>query len=417
MFLLYVVIFSLFSVDWLSFKLGLLPRSFTWIPEFTAILLCFYIMYKSIKNRIYINVKYFIILFFFVFSVLLGFVLNYVESGVIISGLRIYLRYIPFFLLLAVFKMSEEKFLRLLKFIFLLACIQFPVVLYQRLIKYSDSASGDPMGGTLGANTSGTLSLLLLFVLSIYIAFYIKNKINIWQFTLGLFVLLLPTTLNETKITFVLLPFCFLIPMIVVKKESKQLQKVVFLILICVFSFSFLKLVYDIYAEKRWGYGISEFIHMEGRVDQYASHRLDPVFRTIDKMKEEPYKFIFGVGAGNASASVFGDSMSGKYALEMSGGEKVAAGAVVLFWEIGFVGVFFLAILYLLIILDAIKLSKKNNVYGTFALGMVTVSVILPSTMFYANILMVKIISTLFWLFAGVVVQQSLVYEEKPCVI
>ena len=111
----------------------------------------------------------------------------------------------------------------------LLAFMQLPVVVWQRFIKYAAIQGGDPMGGTLGHGTSGVLSLFLLIVLSFLVAFYLKKRIPFWFFIISLFIVFLPTTMNETKITFILLPLSLLIPAIFLKSQRRKISKIIFI--------------------------------------------------------------------------------------------------------------------------------------------------------------------------------------------
>ncbi len=405
--IIYAVILSLFSLNWLCFKLQLIPRYVTWFPELVSLLILPYIIFTAVRKKSFnFSFKYIVCILVFVLTMILSFILNSVSPGVMFSGMRIYLRYIPFFLLPAVWDISEKEFKRLLIFIFVLMCVQLPVVLYQRFIKYSSSLSGDPMGGTLGAFTSGVLSVLILLVLCVYIALYLKNRISFLPFIIGFFILFLPATMNETKITFVLLPFCFLIPSVVGKINLRKTARVFMLFLVMAVSMLVLKTVYDHFQVKRWGYGITTFMEKKNRLKNYADARLNPVYRTLEKISADPVFFLFGVGAGNASSSFSGEGMNGKYLQEMTQGRKVAAGVVILAWELGLVGLSTLFMLFLFILTDAIKLSKADNLYGALGLGMVSVTLMFGVTSLYFNLAQVKVINIVFWLFAGFVVRQ-----------
>lgn len=406
--IIYAVILSLFSLNWLCFKWQLIPRYVTWFPELVSLLILPYIIFTAVRKKSFnFSFKYIVCILVFILVMILSFILNSVSPGVMFSGMRIYLRYIPFFLLPAVWDISEKEFKRLLIFIFVLMCAQLPVVLYQRFIKYNTALSGDPMGGTLGANTSGVLSVLILLVLCVYVALYLKNRISFLPFIVGFFVVFLPTTMNETKITFALLPFCFLISSVIGKTDLRKMARILMLFLVMAVSLVVLKNIYDHFQMKRWEYGITTFMEQKGRLKHYADARLNPIYKTLDKISSDPVFFLFGVGAGNASSSFSGEAMSGKYLLEMSQGGRVVAGIVVLAWEIGFVGLFTGFVLFSFLIWDSLKLSQEDSLYGAVALGMVSVVLMFGVTSLYFNLVQVKVINILFWLFAGFVVRQA----------
>ncbi|MEW6428837.1 MAG: hypothetical protein AB1568_12480 [Thermodesulfobacteriota bacterium] len=405
--LLYLTILGLFSLDWLSFKLGIVPRYVTWFPELAALVILPYVIFTAVRKRAFhSHAKYLCCIFAFLLAIFLGFVANGVGSGVMFSGMRIYLRYIPFFLLPAVWDVTEKELKRLLLFIFGLMILQLPVVLYQRFVKYSASISGDPMGGTLGANTSGTLSVLILLVLAVYISMYLKNRISFVIFLLGFAMVLLPVTMNETKITFVLLPVCFLIPSMIGRVDAGKIGKIILLFVLLTSSMFAVKTVYDHFQTKRWGYGITDFFQNRKHVEKYADARLAPIVNTLKRIGGDPVFFLFGVGAGNASSSFTGEGMSGKYLQEMTKGWKVASGIVVLAWEIGFVGLFLGGVILLFLFFDARKLSREDSLFGALGLGMTSVTLMFAVASLYCNLVQAKVVNVLFWLVAGLVVQR-----------
>lgn len=410
---IYFLLLNLFSADWLVHKLNVLPSEVAWFPELASLCTVIYICFQAARKKVfYIKFKYLICIGLFLLSMLCGFILNNVGSGVMFAGMRTYLRYIPFFLLPAVWKISDQQFRGLLKFIFFLASLQLPVVIYQRFVKYSTSLSGDPMGGTLGASTSGVLSVFLLLCLALYIAFYLKDQIPFFKFIIGFSILLLPTTMNETKITFFLLPVCFILPLIFGKVNKKKIKKIMALFGVMVLALFSLKTIYDFFVVKRWGHGFVGFIQEEGRLQSYADMRLIPLVETLKRALSDPVFFFFGVGAGNASTS-FSAQMTGAYANTLVSLGIVLLGTIILLWEIGFAGIFILLICLFMVFRDAIKLSRKENMYGALGLAMVCMIPIYCVVAFYNNLVDAQVINIPFWLLAGFVAQQSSMISEK----
>lgn len=406
--LIYLVIINIFFADWLAFKLNFIPRYLTWFPEAASLVVLVYVFFQaSKKKRFGISSKYLLCLATFVLLMVVGFLLNGVSAGVIFSGMRIYLRFFPFFLLPAVWDISDKELFNLLKFLLFLSFIQLPVVLYQRFILYSTSISGDPMGGTLGANTSGTLSVLLLLVLAFYIACYLRDRVNFFQFFLGAMILLLPTAMNETKITFVLLPVCFVLPLMFGGIEKRKLWKVLLLFCFAGIALVSLKTIYDFFIVKRWGYGIVDFVQMEGRLAGYADMRLGPIMKTLEMAFDDPVFFFFGVGAGNASGS-FTAQMTGAYVKTFSSLGLVSLGVVLLLWEIGFAGISVITVCLTMVFFDALKLSKfGEGAERVIGLAMVSIIPIYCATSAYFNITQVLVINIPFWMLCGFVVKHA----------
>ena len=400
--LIYIALIDAFFADWLAFKLCLIPRYFTWLPEISSLLILIYIFYKiASKHKFDMPLKYLFCICAFVLLMMLGFLLNQVSSGVMFSGMRIYLRYIPFFLVPAVWDISDKEFENFLKFILAMAFLQLPVVLYQRFVKYSTSLSGDPMGGTLGAHTSGVLSIFLLMVLAFYIACYIRDRINFLQFAIGAIIIILPTTMNETKITFALLPVCFIIPLLFGGIEKKKIWKAIWLFCFAALALFTLKTIYDFFIIKRWGYGIVQFAEMKGRLEGYADARWIPIIKTFEMALKDPIFFFFGVGAGNASAS-FTTQMTGAYVRAFNSLGLVSLGIILLFWEVGFSGTAVITIWLIMLFFDALKLKQSGDaIQGDVGLAMLSIIPIYCVTSAYFNTIQVVVINIPFWLLCG----------------
>ena len=94
-----------------------------------------------------------------------------------------------------------EKYIQ--KFIFIFLIIQIPVTLYQFVI----FGAGDQVGGTMGNGNSGVLTLTTILMVYVRIK-YLRTTIGIKAYYNALF--LLPLFVNETKISFILIPLMFL---------------------------------------------------------------------------------------------------------------------------------------------------------------------------------------------------------------
>ncbi len=402
-FLLYFTFLNVFFADWLAFKIKVIPRIFTWVPEFASIIITLYILFKwSTEKRFDCSIKYVFLVVFLFITILCGFLLNGVSSGVMISGMRIYLRYFPFFFLPAVWDIDSKQLLGLSKFILFLALLQLPIVIYQRFFKYKYFLSGDMMGGSLGANTSGVLSILLLLIVAACISFYVKEHIEGLKFAACLFALFIPTTMNETKVVLFLLPVPFLAPILFSKILFDKTGKVLALLLLLVTSVMVFRFVYDYFILDRWGYGILTFMTKEGRFEGYMNMRLVPIIKTFDTAFNDVLFFIFGAGAGNASFT-FSPMFTGEAASKIRAAGFIDLGIITLIWELGFLGTTILLLILALLFLDAIKLASRKDVYGAIGLSMLAIIPIYTISLSYFNNFGIVIISMLFWLMSGVV--------------
>ena len=109
-FLLIVTFISLFSVDYLANNLQVIPQKLFLLPEGMAAAAMIIVVLAGISRRqLDMAPKYAIFLAWFILTVAAGLILNHVDSLVAISGFRIYLKSLPFFLLPLVYSFSDRQ--------------------------------------------------------------------------------------------------------------------------------------------------------------------------------------------------------------------------------------------------------------------------------------------------------------------
>ena len=411
-YLLYFLISGLFILDWLFFAYGIGVRQMTWIPEFISIIIAVLIPFRTaVSKESHLPIKYIFLLIIYLAHIITGFLLNDVSGWTMLAGLRIYTKFIPIFLVAIIFPLTAKEFKKLVLFVFVLAMIQFPVVLWQRFIAFAASISGDPMGGTVGHSSSGVLSIFLLIIISFLVAFYFKEQISLPVFILALAAAFIPTTLNETKITFILLPIAFIFPAMFIKAKRKTIFRVILVMFIFLGSFFVLKGIYDYFQTQRWGYGIQTFATMPGRLEGYSRMRLDPIKYSFTNATKDPRFLFFGRGAGNVSEG-FTPILSGKYVQE---GKYYGVSGVSfpkMIWEIGIFGTILLFLFPFFIFLDAGSLSKKEGFLGAFSLGMLSFSVFFSLSMLYTFTMDSNLLIYLFFLTSGYIASQRHAYAD-----
>jgi len=411
--LLYILISGLFILDWLFLKHGIGIRQMTWIPEFITIIIVILIPFRTaVTKQAHFPIKYALLLIIYLAHIGIGFLLNDVSGWTMLAGIRIYTKFIPVFLVFLIFPLTEQEFKKIILFVVVLTMIQFPVVLWQRFVTYAAEISGDPMGGTLGHSASGVLSIFLLIIISFLVAFYFKEEISLRVFLILVAAAFIPTTLNETKITFLLLPIAFIFPALFIKAKRKTIFRVMLVAVIFLGSFVILKVIYDYFQTPRWGYGIQTFVTMPGRLEGYSRMRLDPIKYSFTNATKDPRFLFFGRGAGNVSEG-FTPILSGKYVQE---GKYYGVGGVSfpkMIWEIGIFGTILLFSFPFFIFLDAASLSKKEGFLGAFALGMLSFTVFFSLSIFYTSTMDANLLLYLFFLTGGYIVKQRQDYANE----
>lgn len=420
--ILYILFISIFFIDYLIFNLKILPRHLALIPEMLTILVTMAILFLAAVNKsIATSTKYFVLLLIYCLHLVAGIISNATPAGVILSGIRIYLKYIPFFFLPAVYEFSDRDIAKQFKFLLICTIIQLPVAVYQRFIESKGSLSGDAVRGTL--NNSSTLSVFLICGIALLLAFLYKKRIKRSLFFIIFFLFFLPTTINETKGTVILLPVALIVTtffMSGIKRKSKQ----ILFVLAALFALaSIFEPIYDHYQKPRYGLGIRDFFTSErggmrksvykglsGENSVLRPGRVDAVILPFEILGKEPHKLIFGLGIGNVSFS-FLKGFSGEYTKYNF---LIRASMSNLLWEIGILGVILFLAFFCLVFLDAYRLRRSDDLSGAIALGWTAVVVILVLSLFYINYIHRNVIVYLFWYISGYIAAKACRARVSP---
>lgn len=182
------------------------------------------------KNRSFYGAKYFAV---FLLISTLTFIYNSDRIGLVshLNGLREPLFFLSSLVVVYDLFQSTEKdrFIRWFTAILLIFAVsESPLSIYQFLMY----GSGDSVGGTYGTGGGSGIVTLLLFLLTFYFIVKFASQQDGSNFsvikTIWFFPLLIPCGLNETKISFILLPMFLLLLMISRKKAYKAIPFLAF---------------------------------------------------------------------------------------------------------------------------------------------------------------------------------------------
>ncbi len=409
-FLVYLLFASIFLLDFLE-RYDFIVRQMTWIPELLSMVALLIVLLRASRQKVvFISFPYLILFLMIGLHILLGVILNNTPLFALFSGIRAYFRYLPFFLLPAVFAFSETDMAKQLKLLLIFSILQLPVALYQRFIESAGLLTGDYVGGTL--QNPAHLSTYLLCAVSFVIAFYLKKRLSLGQFCILLVILFLPTTLNESKGSLILLPFALLAPVFFLGRGKKRLKNLMGIGLIGIVFLSVFIPVYDHFMKPRWGYGIVEFFTTEGRVLGYLKKserkieegkegRIDSIILSYEALSKDPVKLVFGFGIGNVSKSFLGDKFAGEY--NETYGELKGPTLPHLLWEIGYLGAAFMIVFCFLILRDALYLRNQPGLVSAIGLGWASVMIVFMVALMYKNMIYSNVLGYLSWYFSGYV--------------
>ncbi|MFA7098147.1 MAG: hypothetical protein WC383_16895 [Gammaproteobacteria bacterium] len=411
--IMYFLFISIFTVEWVAAPRALSAvnvsgRIVAWTPDILALVAMVLVMAVIAQRReLALPFRYGMFLLAFLLITVGWAVVSGVSSGVLLAGMRSYLKYLPFFLLPLAYRFSETQIRRQLLVLLGLSLLQLPVVLYQRFIQFADKRTGDVITGTLGGNASGILSVYLACAIAIVVAFYVKGRIGIKTVVPIVLLLALPMMLNETKISLLLLPAAIVGPALIGRGDgSASLTKAVAAVAIgAVIIGAFLPIY-----QALQGRDLVEFITNERKLQQYlapgknpqfeqVSNRFDSIDAAVRQLSRDG-NLLLGVGIGNASLS-FSEKLTGEYYKKH---KNLAPGMVYLsriLWELGLVGVVVYGTLFLMMAIDCLHMRRRQELAGSLALGWIIVSGFMAASFVYFKTFDVNLFGCLYWYFAG----------------
>lgn len=405
-----------------------LPSVLKLVPELMTALAVPYIIAAGSQQRFqFVNSKYWVMFGIALFFMVCGIVVNDVDSGPAIAGMRAYLRAMPFFLVAATYAFSPDQIKTQLRLLLGLALLQLPFAGYQRWQLWRQGRfTGDYVFGTVG--DSGILSLFLIASVCVATALMLRRYMTKTAYALLFFLLLAPTSINETKVTIVLLPLALLVVLIVGGTPGKRLRVLAgATAMLAVFGALFVP-VYDLMQTKNpYKKDITTFFTDKKELNRYlkAKHagvgsvnevgRGDALRIPLQYLSSDPVKLAFGLGIGNASDSSLGKNFSGRYD-EIFQRIRITSFSTFTL-ELGVLGTVLIFVLYWMIFRDALFVARNDDgLYGALGVGWTAVTVIMAIGTIYTNIHVFESLSFLFWYFSGVMAARRMHLVSMPAV-
>lgn len=419
--LIYILFLSVFLLDFLSSNLHLISHYVSWLPELLSMsaLLIIPARFMIVGGKDF-PPKCVFFLIFLVLNILIGAVVNLESAAPLIAGLRAYLKPLPFFILPFVYHFSSENIIKQLKFVLFLFLIEAPIALYQRLVKSKAVLTGDWVVGTF--STSGQLTVALCCAIAVLMSFYLAKKINLQTFIIIFAFLFIPMTINETKVSLILLPTALMMPIISASGKISIRQYITMFALGAFAGIAFFA-IYDYFIRPRWGYGLLDFLTNEGQAESYlykgvstkgdpgAVGKIDTYVLAFKTLSENILTLFFGFGIGNVSES-FIPGLSGEYAEKFSKFRVNSTGFALIAWELGLFGLVLYYAFYFMVYKDGKRLSQSGELKGALASGWSVVAVIMMLSTGYVNVIQENATGYLFWYFSGYIISECYKYER-----
>jgi hypothetical protein len=399
-----------------------LPPIIRFLPELTSGLVILYVLVAGVRDRFQLVApKYW--LFFGAISLVMlcGIIINNPGSGPLISGMRFYLRAVPLFFLPAVLPMTEEQLKRQLKLLLTLALVQLPVAAYQRWVIMSEGrSSGDPVQGTL--MDSGILSIFLICAALVLTGLLLKRRIGRVRYVVLLLLLLFPTTINETKVTVILLPFGLLTALILGADRGKRLRYAgMALALLVTFGAIFVPIYNKMEENDPYKINIVDFFTNQQQLNRYfvskdartglggtkPARRGDALRIPIEYLAKDPVLLAFGLGLGNASPSTVGKNFQGSYYILFQSVLTLSFSFFIL--EFGVFGVLLIAALFWMVFSDSLTVAHRDSTLtGALAAGWIGVVAVFLLATIYTVYQYFTSVTYLYWYFSGVICARAM---------
>jgi hypothetical protein len=406
---------------------AILPGGSQYLPELLSVFALIAVVVLGVRSR-FANVapKYWIIFGTTLLIIACGIIANTVASGPVFAGLRNYLRAIPWFFVPAVFMFTEEHLRTQLKLLLLIGILQIPFAVEQMvrtLARGSHAFTGDWIVGTL--MLSHTLSIFLVSGICVAAALVARQKIRPRHFVVFFLLLLFPTTINETKATFLLLPLGLFATFLSAASPARRMRTLASAVaVVALFAAVFIPTYDYIRKDRPYSVPITEFLTDSERMERYLwtkegvgtvreVGRIASIVVAWEQVASGPTSLAFGYGIGNVSDSALGKGFVGRYFNVLGPFAKISLSLILL--ELGLIGLVLVLALMWQIASDSRTVARRTDgVVGALAAGWVGVTLIMVAATLYIPVIAQSSLSYLFWFFSGVVAAECSLLRSRP---
>lgn len=415
---------AIFSVEYLIRERELLSRYLILVPEFLSALAMLIVLPRLMAGaRVSLDWRYVCFLIVLALTMTFGYVFQSVPTGPIVAGIRDHLKFVPFFLLPAVYRFSSAQIRTQLVVLFAILVAQTPLAVYQRFFEYAHQMdTGDPVRGT--ASTSSALSLLMICAIATLVTLYYREKIRLRTLIAVGGVLFLPTMLNETKATLLLLPVALFAPALCMPRGSRAARRLVPVVALGAVAVVAFTAAYNALIQYRpTGRSLDQFVADRSFIsylytgaadgeDRYIG-RFDSIRLAVDGITKDPLLLTFGLGAGNVSTS-FLPEFDGQFAAYYDRYGVNLTQVTSFLWQIGVIGLLTYLTFYYLLLRDAWRLATRAS--GSDALlgqAWAVVMMVMTFGLVYKAVFSMNEVGYLFWYFSGLVASRAVEHRRQ----
>lgn len=316
---IFVILISVFLLDWLNRTFLLLPRQLTWLKDASILILLVRTFTLVAKEKIVEKTPIDVLLFLFLTVGFFSTVVNGVSPIVAGLGFRPVLKYLLLFYVI-VNSHFDEKFLKKVLGAFLfIGFAQIPVSILESvlwheglLLRGAAMNRWDFVTGTLPRGSSGVVSIFVVGVICMLIGLGIYHRSKL-KALLGSLLLFIPLPLTVARGTLIALPWVLLYMLGRKFRKAFGLRFAYALLL----GLTFLTSIYI--GSTATGYNLMGYVkhpvaalkEQTRPIQSGSVGRISGIGFVFDYLREHPYGRLLGVGPGVWSESFFGE-FSGK---------------------------------------------------------------------------------------------------------
>jgi len=402
-----------------------LPGSLRLLPDLLAgIALLLVIKEVATKGTLYLSGGFALLIGLILVSIGFGLIAAQSEIGPIISGLRTYGHFVPFFLIPLVYKFEERELKIQLVLLLALLLLQFPVTVMQRFVWFA-GLSGDFARGTVA--TGSFNAMVLLIGLAVLIGATIKGLIRRSLAIACGFLIFLTPTIAEVKGAFLLSPIALLAPFIAAPRSVVQIRHIVLAGGLSLFGLAVFGGMFYLTesTHKKVDQGIAHETNilkfltdpealinymapkLGGDINTGRVGRLDSVIEPFKEFSDEPMRYLTGLGFGaltDVSVDVFAPS---KEKLAIVEKRRAWVTISMMIWELGLLCTTLFLIGLYATWRYALRLREAPGIYGALALGWSAAVPIFFLSMFYKNTILNVPMMYLFCFYSAVIIAEE----------
>jgi hypothetical protein len=175
------------------------PGWLNYVPDLLLVMVTPLLILRVIYLRTWASIplRYLVPFGVFCYVAIAGIALNNVAGETVVAGIRMYFKWLPFFLLPFAFHFSNEALIKISKLLLLLFLAQVPLVGFQRFVTHGDSVSGDYAVGAF--DSTGSFAALFSVALCCLFVLYVHSSIKPYKLLILALLIAIPPSITEIR--------------------------------------------------------------------------------------------------------------------------------------------------------------------------------------------------------------------------